>query len=88
MSDPEWKDDTDKILNLPISDAEKIANLSWLCRHRAKLVDLDAELRQKYIILLANDECVIENLKKQIEILEGIPIWTRLIICLNNWAKP
>jgi hypothetical protein len=80
-------DDTDKILQAEMSDEDTIVALASLCRHRGKCMDTDAEMYGLLQVLSANQECIIEIHKKEIEILKGIPIWTRWVISINNWAK-
>ena len=80
-------DDTDKILQAEMSDKETIVALARLCRHRYKQMDADDELIDSQRRLLANDKCIIQHQNELIKILQGIPIWTRLVVCLNNWAK-
>ena len=80
-------DDTDKILQAEMTDEETIVALARLCRHRYKMIDADEELIQSQRELLANDKCIIQHQNELIKILQGIPIWTRLVVCINNWAK-
>ena len=80
-------DDTDKILQAEMTDEETIVALARLCRHRYKQMDADDELMQAQRELLANDKCIIQHQNELIKILQGIPIWTRWSIVINNWAK-
>jgi len=76
-----------RILQADCTDEERLQAVTRLCRHRGEMIDADEELIQSQRVLLANDKCIIHNQNELIKILQGIPIWTRLVVCINNWAK-